>query len=95
MIPVEHALRHSTCVWAGRGTPHSGHLPTHAGTLPGLAPWGRYDTCVGLPSALGRQAVATKHEERYTAACSGPRRRLDFKCEAALAANRPLRGRRR
>jgi hypothetical protein len=36
----------------------------------------RYDTCVGLPSALGRQAVATKHEERYTAACSGPRRRL-------------------
>jgi hypothetical protein len=22
MIPVEHALRHITCVWAGRGTPH-------------------------------------------------------------------------
>lgn len=34
----------------------------------------RYDTCGGLPSAPGRQAVATKHEERYTAACSGPRR---------------------
>jgi hypothetical protein len=47
-----------------------------ASLLGGRAFYMRYDTCVGLPSALGRQAVATKHEERYTAACSGPRRRL-------------------